>query len=75
MAALLFAVIASPQLFGIMQGLLGSLFRVAAPGGVPTLAGLALHAVVYGLVVYFIMHAKKRCGRAGQLRRYAYGSY
>lgn len=75
MAAVLFAIVASPQLFTFMQGLLGGLFRVANPGGSPTIAGLLLHAVVYGLLVYLLMHRKKRgcAAGAGQLR--TYGSY
>lgn len=72
MSAVLFAIVASPQLFQIMQGLLGGLFRVATPSGTPTLAGLILHAIVYGVLVYGIMHLKKRRG-GGELRRY--GSY
>lgn len=74
MAGALFAVVGSPQLYGLMQSLLGGLFRVADAGGAPTLAGLLLHAVVYGLLVYAIMLFKRRCG-GGELRRYPYGSY
>ena len=75
-SALLFAVIASPQLFAVMQGLLGGLVRVTGASGVPTWAGLVLHSVVFGVVVYAWMHVAKRggCG-GGQLRRYPYGSY
>ncbi len=73
MSAVLFAIVASPQLFAIMQGLLGGLFRVASPSGLPTLAGLILHAVVYGLIVYGLMYTKKKRCAAGELRRY--GSY
>lgn len=61
-SALIFAVIASPQLFALMQQLLGGLFRITSTAGVPTTAGLVLHAVVYGLIVYALMHyKKKRC--------------
>lgn len=60
MAALLFIVIASPELFGIMQSLLGSLVRVATPSGVPTAFGLVLHAAVYGLITYGLMHRKSK---------------
>ena len=74
MAAALFAVVASPQLFGVVQNLLGGLVRVTS-GGVPTLPGLLLHAAVYGLIVYLLMHRKQRCGASGELRRYPYGSY
>lgn len=57
-AALLFIVIASPELFGLMQKLLGSVIRVASPGGTPTAAGLLLHGLVYGLITYFAMGIK-----------------
>lgn len=68
-AALLFAVIASPALYNLVQQLLGWLVTVAVNGR-PTLAGLLLHSVVYGLVVYFLMYRK-------QNKKYApvYGSY
>lgn len=58
LAALLFIVIASPELFGIVQNLVGGLVRVASPAGVPTAAGLVLHAAVYGLVSYGMMSYK-----------------
>lgn len=60
LAAALFAVVASPQLFGVMQGLLGGLFRVASASGTPTAAGLALHAAVYGALTFAIMCLAKR---------------
>lgn len=65
MAAVLFAVVASPQLFSLMQSLLGGLFRVASSAGTPTLAGLILHAVVYGLLSFGLMHLKR-----GKYNRY-----
>lgn len=71
-SAVLFAIVASPQLFALMQGLLGGLVRVTSASGVPTLAGLVLHSVVFGLIVYAFMHKKKRHAR-GQWNRY--GSY
>lgn len=63
MSALLFIVIASPELFGLMQSLLGGLARVATPGGVPTAFGLLLHGAVFGLVVYAMMQRKKASNR------------
>ena len=59
LAALLFVVIASPELFGLMQSLLGRVVKVAV-GGVPTAAGLILHALVYGLISYGMMSYKTR---------------
>ena len=53
-AAILFAIVASPATYSLTQGLLGGLFKVTS-NGVPTVAGLLLHAVVFGLLAYLIM--------------------
>jgi hypothetical protein len=58
LAALLFIVVASPELFGLVQNLVGGLVRVASPAGVPTAAGLVLHALVYGAISYGMMSYK-----------------
>lgn len=60
MAAVLFFIVASPQLFSLMQQLLGGLVRIAAPGGSPTTAGLVVHAAVYGFAVYALMKRDER---------------
>lgn len=60
LAALLFIVVASPELFGLVQNLLGGLVRVASPAGVPTAAGLVLHALVYGGISYGMMSFNKK---------------
>ena len=56
MAAVLFAVLASPFAFGLVNSAVGRLVRVVGPSGVPTLAGLAIHAAVYGLITRRLMH-------------------
>jgi hypothetical protein len=53
-SALLFFVIASPFMFGLTQQIFGKLFAVTK-GACPTLGGVFLHAVVYGLLVYVLM--------------------
>ena len=53
-AALVFLVIASPFMYNLVQSILGRLVTVAK-GGCPTMAGLLLHTVVYGLIVYGLM--------------------
>lgn len=53
-AAILFAIVASPATYGLTQRLFGGLFKVAS-NGTPTVAGLLLHALVYGLLAYAIM--------------------
>ena len=60
MAALLFAIVSSPQLYSFMQALLGGIFRVATQSGAPTFAGLLLHSVVFGLITFALMKYKKR---------------
>ncbi len=59
MAALLFVVIASPEVFGIVQKLFGGIARVTV-NGVPTAFGLLLHGLVYGLLSYLLMGIKKK---------------
>lgn len=53
-AALLFALVASPFMYNLVQTLLGR-FVTVAKGGCPTMAGLLLHSVVYGILVYLLM--------------------
>lgn len=64
-AALLFFVISSPFTYKLVDNLIGgivgaiipqfaSFFKIAE-AGCPTNYGLAVHAVVYGLVTYFLM--------------------
>ena len=59
MAGLLFAIVASPQLFQVMQSILGGLVTIASSSGVPTFLGLVLHSAVYAIIVYFLMYYKK----------------
>lgn len=53
-AAILFAIVASPATYSLTQGLFGGLFKVVS-NGTPTVAGLLLHALVYGLLAYVVM--------------------
>lgn len=52
-AVILFLIFASPMTFKVVQGILGK--WVASTYGVPTTAGLVLHAVLFGLVTYALM--------------------
>lgn len=54
-AALLFAIVANPKTFEIVQGLVGGWVRIASRSGVPTMVGLTIHAIVYGLIAYCLM--------------------
>jgi hypothetical protein len=57
-AAVLFLVIASPPMYRLVQAIFGRLFTVSV-GGCPTTAGLLLHTVVFGLLVYLLMVIQK----------------
>lgn len=56
LAAVLFAILASPFAFKTVDSIVGRVVKVVGPTGVPTIAGLALHALVYGLVTRRLMH-------------------
>ena len=53
-AAILFLIIASPIVYKIVQAIFGKLFTVAVDG-CPTTAGLFLHTLVFGVLVYVLM--------------------
>ena len=53
-AAVLFLVVASPFMYNFVNMILGSIVPVAV-NGCPTLAGLILHTIVFGLLVYVLM--------------------
>lgn len=52
-AGLLFIVLASPHTFQLVQHLLGRFLRISH-GGVPTAAGLLLHAAVFAVMYKLI---------------------
>ena len=52
--AVAFVALANPKAFKIVRGVAGG--WVASAEGLPTLAGLILHAVVFVLIVGFIMN-------------------
>lgn len=55
MSVLLFVVVSSPDAYVLMQKVLGRLVVVASPSGLPTAAGLAVHGLVFGVIVYALM--------------------
>ena len=57
-AALVFLVISSPFVYKLTDSLFGNIFEISV-NGCPTIAGLLLHTVVYGLVVYVMMLVQK----------------
>jgi|Laugresbdmm110dd_1035094.scaffolds.fasta_scaffold00336_15 hypothetical protein len=57
-SAILFLVIASPLMYRLVQTIFGGLFTVAVDG-CPTTAGVVLHAIVFGLLVYVLMVVQK----------------
>lgn len=52
-SAVLFFLIANPETFKIMKSILGG--WVASDSGLPTQAGVVLHALVYALFVFLLM--------------------
>lgn len=54
-AALLFFVVANPAVYNVTQSLLGQFVTLQDELGAPTQAGVAIHAVVYGLLTLLIM--------------------
>jgi hypothetical protein len=57
-AALVFLVISSPFVYKLTDSLFGNIFDISV-NGCPTIAGLLLHTVVYGIVVYVMMLVQK----------------
>jgi hypothetical protein len=56
-AMLLFLLISSPFVYRLVDGLLGKVVDVADMSGCPTTAGLLIHTLVFGLVVYLLMRS------------------
>lgn len=57
-SALVFLILASPIAYKLVDQLLGSIVRIANPAGCPTTAGLVLHSIVFGIIVYGMMNIK-----------------
>lgn len=65
---IVFFLVANPETFKIVRGVLGD--WVASPAGLPTQAGVLLHALVYVIVAHFawvtFMGRKSGFGGEGQ---------
>ena len=57
-SALVFLILASPPVYKLVDMLLGSIVRIANPAGCATTVGLFVHAIVFGLIVFGMMHLK-----------------
>tara|TARA_X000000950_G_scaffold74483_1_gene92913 strand:- start:437 stop:670 length:234 start_codon:yes stop_codon:yes gene_type:complete len=55
---LIFLIIANPYTYMVVNYLLGRLVKIASPTGCPTTAGLLVHAVVFTLLLRYIMDLK-----------------
>jgi hypothetical protein len=65
LSVLLFVVVSLPWTYQLTNMVFGKLFKTAEANGCPTAAGLALHAVVFGLLVYGTMFVPwERLGEA-----------
>lgn len=60
LSALIFFIIASPFLFSLVDKLFGSRGIIVDSYGKPTVVGVAVHAVVFFLVVYLLMQPWKK---------------
>tara|TARA_B100001142_G_C13804107_1_gene450039 strand:- start:52 stop:543 length:492 start_codon:yes stop_codon:yes gene_type:complete len=57
MSALVFFVVANPETFRVMRKVFGS--WVSSPTGCPSTGGLALHTIVFMLVIWGMMNIKR----------------
>ena len=57
LSAVLFFIVAHPQTFRLVRGLVGDWVSNAA--GCPTLLGLLLHSIVFFFIVWGLMNVKK----------------
>jgi len=57
-AAVLFLVISSPQLYKLTHSVVGNQLALAV-NGCPTTAGLLVHTVVFGVVTFMVMKFMK----------------
>lgn len=73
MLAILFFILASPEAFALVQALLGDVVRIANGNGVPTLAGLIVHALVFGTLVMVMMKMKYKKWRKKRWMKKKYG--
>tara|TARA_Y100000816_G_C26107948_1_gene589587 strand:+ start:1543 stop:1806 length:264 start_codon:yes stop_codon:yes gene_type:complete len=54
----LFLVVVNPMTYKIVQALLGRFVKIAASDGCPTMAGILVHAVVFTLLLRYMMDLK-----------------
>merc|ERR1711871_945613 len=55
---IIFLIVANPYTCILVNTLLGKLVKIASPVGCPTTAGLLLHAVVFTLLLRWVMNWK-----------------
>lgn len=54
-SALVFFLVANPEIYKITQKLFGSLFSIAGEAGCPTATGLLLHTILFFFVILSLM--------------------
>lgn len=59
-AALLFFIVGSPATYKLVQSVLGDVVTIASAAGAPTIAGLAVHSVVFGALTLALMKLRTR---------------
>lgn len=55
LTTLIFLLIANPYTYTLVNSLLSKFVKIASPSGCPTSAGLLIHAIVFTLILRFIM--------------------
>jgi len=55
LAIVVFALISSPFMYGITNSILGKVVATTDVNNVPTIAGLILHSIVFGGIVFGLM--------------------
>ena len=51
----LFLIVIYPMTYKLVQAILGRFIKIAAPDGCPTMAGILVHAVVFTLLLRYMM--------------------
>lgn len=51
----LFLIVVNPMTYKLVQAILGRFVRIAAADGCPTMAGILVHAVVFTLLLRYMM--------------------
>ena len=54
---ILFALVSAPATYKLVQSVVGKVVKISDSNGCPTMEGLVLHTLVYGLLLNFLQNA------------------